>query len=38
VELARKARGEYGQVKELRQVAEVDAWLARHSGLKTRLR
>jgi tetratricopeptide (TPR) repeat protein/predicted Ser/Thr protein kinase len=38
LELARKARGEYGQVKEHQQVAEVDAWLARHSGLKTRLR
>jgi hypothetical protein len=38
LELARKARDEYRQVKELQQVAEVDAWLAKRSGSMTRLR
>jgi hypothetical protein len=38
LELARKARGEYRQVKELQQVAEVDAWLAKRWGSTTRLR
>ncbi len=38
LEFARKARGEYGQVKEQERVAEVDAWLAKRSGTRTSLR